>query len=173
MNRVTPFSEIEDFSQVATDINSLLTNGKNLDIASEFPATYQRYTTEHDEVVRNLETAQSRFEVGKHEQFIVFAGERAVGLSVITSNLDIPEGIDPSWPNISGFICNPLRGQGLGRLSIEARMNVVHQDFGGHAWTFVRDDNVVSEHLVLDVGFRKTDRKVEGWDGHHLYLFNE
>ncbi len=173
MNRVVPFSEIENFNQIATDMSTLLANGQNQDIADGFPATVARYTTEHEEVIANLETAQSRFEAGKHEQFIIFAGARAVGLSVITSNLDIPEGIDPSWPNISGFICNPFRGQGLGRLSIETRMDFVRQDFNGHAWTFVKDDNVISEHLVLSVGFQKTDRKIEGWDGHHFYLFDE
>ena len=173
MNQVVPISEIESFNQIATDMSELLVNGENQDIADGFPATVERYTAEHDEVVTNLEMAQSRFEIGKHEQFIVFAGERAVGLSVITSNLDIPEGIDPTWPNISGFICNPFRGRGLGRLSIETRMDVVRRDFESHAWTFVKDDNVISEHLVLGVGFHKTDRKIEGWDSHHLFLFDE
>ena len=173
MNRVIPFSEIESFDQIATDMSGLLQNGTNQDIAEGFPATVTRYTAEHDEVVANLETARTRFELGKHEQFMIFAGQRAVGLSVVTTNLDIPEGVDPSWPNVSYLVCNPFRGQGLGRLSAETQMDAVRRDFDGHAWTFVKDDNRISENLILSVGFTKTDRKIEGWEGHHLYLFDE
>lgn len=173
MNRVTPFSEIDSFESIAADLGGLFKRGDNEDITMEFPTTVDRYSGDVSESSANLEVAKARCEAGKREQFIVFAGEHAVGLSVITNDLDVPDGIDPSWPNISGFICNPFRGQGLGRLSIETRMQVIRQNFNSHAWTFVKDGNFPSEHLVVSIGFQKTEQTVEGWEGHHLYLFDE
>ena len=173
MNKVVPFSEIESFDQIATDMSQLFLNGKNPDIIEQFPATVERYTSDHREVVTNLEAAQSRFEIGKHEQFIVFAGERAVGMSVVTNKLEVPEWAKPASPNISYFICNPFRGQGLGRLSLQTQMDVVSRDFDGHAWTFVKDTNAISEHMILGAGFDRIEKEIRGWKGHHLYLFDE
>lgn len=173
MNRITPFVDIDNFTQPATDLAELLKRSDNEDIAEGFPATVSRYGGSVEEAVKHMEAARELYAIGRREQFIVFSGERAVGLCVITSELDIPEGIDPSTPNISGFVANPFRGQGLGRFSIEERMKVVKKNFDNRAWTFVKDDNYRSEHLVLSVGFRKTDRAIEGWEGHHLFLFGD
>lgn len=173
MNKITPFTEIKSFDSAAADLSKLLKRTDNKDIAEGFPATVSRYGGDISEAATHMETARGLFRVGKREQFIVFSGETAVGLCIITNELDIPEGIIATSPNISGFVCNPYRGQGLGRLSIEERMKVVKEDFDNIAWTFVKDGNTPSEHLVMDVGFRKTDRAIEGWEGHHLYLYGD
>lgn len=173
MNRVTPFFEISSFEQVAVDLGLSLNRADNEDIAKGFPSTVVRYGGAVLEAVANMETARSLYEVGKREQFIVFSGEKAVGLCIITNQIDVPEGISPNAPNISGFITNPYRGQGLGRLSIEERMKVVKKNFNDRAWTFVKDGNLPSEHLVTSVGFQQSDLEIEGWEGHHLYLFGD
>ena len=118
-----------------------------------------------------IEATREVVKIRSREQFIVSFGQRAVGLCLITNQIESPPCIDQAWPNISGFIMNPFRGRGLGRFSIEERMKIVEQNFGNHAWTLVRDGNARSEHLVLDVGFEKTDQKVDGWEGHHLFVY--
>ena len=173
VNRIAPLTEIGDFSTTAEDLSTLLKRADNTDIAQEFPPTVARYGGIALEAKANLEVAASLYEVGSREQFIVFSGETAVGMCIITNQIDIPDGINPKVPNISGFVANPFRNQGVGRLSIEERMKVVEKNFNKSAWTFVKDDNLISEHLVLSVGFQKTDREVEGWEGHHLYLFGD
>lgn len=173
MNRVVALTEIADFTIPAEDISTLLKRTDNIDIAHEFPDTVARYGGTALEAKVNLEAAARLYATGSREQFIIFSGEKAVGMCLITNQIDTPTGINPDAPNISGFVANPFRNQGLGRISIEERMKVVKKNFNNRAWTFVRDDNLVSEHLVLSVGFQKTDREVEGWEGHHLYLFGD
>ena len=173
MNKITPLIEIGDFTTSAEDLSNILKRTDNTDIAHEFPATVARYGGAALNAKANLETAAGLYKIGSREQFIVFSGEKAVGMCLITNQLDIPDGINPNVPNISGFVANPFRNQGIGRVSIEERMKVVEKNFNNSAWTFVRDDNVISEHLVLSVGFQKTNREVEGWEGHHLYLFGD
>ena len=174
MNRVISLTEIDDFTSTAKDLSSLLQRPDNADIAGEFPATVSRYGGDVVESKAHLEAARDLYKIGSREQFIVFSGEHAVGMCLISNALDTPpEGINPSAPNISGFISNPYRARGLGRLSIEERMKVLKKNFDNRAWTFVRDGNFPSEHLVTSVGFQKTDREIEGWEGHHLYLFGD
>jgi len=173
MNRITQLTEIGNFAAPAKDLSNLLKRADNTDVAQEFPATVARYGGATSEAIANLEAAARLYEVGSREQFIVFSGKIAVGMCLITNQMDIPDGINPNVPNISGFVANPFRNQGIGRVSIEERMKVVEKNFNNRAWTFVRDDNLISEHLVLSVGFQKTNREVEGWEGHHLYLFGD
>lgn len=173
MNRITPLTEISVFSKPAEDLGDLLKRADNLDVAEEFPATVARYGGSASEAEANLEEARNLYTVGSREQFIVFSGEKAVGMCLITNQMDIPDGINPSAPNISGFVSNPFRNQGIGRISIEERMKIVEKNFSNRAWTFVKDTNSKSEHLVLSVGFQKSERKIEGWEGHHLYLFGD
>lgn len=171
MNRLQPFQEIDSFTQIARDFNTHLRRDDNADIQQQFPGTVKRYASGEDMAIENLESVLEYVELGKHEQFIVYFGEIAAGLCVVSNQTKCPPNVDPSWPNLSGFIMNPFRGIGLGRFSIEQRMGVVKEDFGDRAWTLVKDGNERSEHLVLDVGFRKTDQEVEGWEGHHLFLY--
>lgn len=173
MNKLEPLTEIPSFDRVALDLNSALKHPDNSDIVDTFPATVDRYGQELVDAVRHLEEARDGYRVGIREQFIVFAGETATGMCVIRNDLKIQNGIDPSVANISGFICRPHRGRGLGRFSIEERMKVVERNFNNQAWTFVKDGNTPSEHLVMDVGFRRTDRQVEGWEDHHLYIYGD
>lgn len=173
MNQIMPLSEISDFSAPAEDLSAVLKHPDNADIADEFPATVMRYGKTVLEAQANLEAAKDLYEIGSREQFIVLSGERAVGMCLITNQIDIPEGIDPTAPNISGFVANPFRNKGVGRVSIEERMKIVAKNFNNRAWTFVKDDNVISEHLVRSVGFQKTNREIEGWEGYHLYLFGD
>lgn len=172
MNHLRPLNEISDVSSVAKDFVEHLSGGDNEDVEAEFKGITARYGTDIEESIANLEKAKAKYSLGQYEQFIVSSGQRAVGLCLITNQLEIPPGIDESWPNISGFIFNAYRGKGLGRFSIEERMKVVERDFGNHAWTFVRDGNDPSEHLVTSVGFEKTDQAVEGWAGHHLFIYD-
>ncbi|HRN90394.1 MAG TPA: hypothetical protein PK265_01085 [Candidatus Saccharibacteria bacterium] len=173
MNRILPLGEIYNLENVALDLNRLLSRKDNNDIRDGFPATFTRYTGDLRKVVSNLDIAKSLYKTGKREQFIIFAGTRAVGLSIVTTDIDNPVGVDESWPNISGFVCNPFRGQGLGRLSIETRMRVVKENFNNAAWTFVKNGNKPSEHLVRDVGFKKSRGELASPEGHTLYLFDE
>jgi RimJ/RimL family protein N-acetyltransferase len=173
MNKLTPLVEINDFTRTAENLSGLLQRADNTDIAQEFPPTFARYGGTSAEAKASLEAASKLYEVGLRQQFIVFSGERAVGMCIITNQIDIPDGINPDTPNISGFISNPFRNQGIGRISIEERMKIVEKNFNNRAWTFVKDSNYTSEHLVLSVGFQKSDREIEGWEGHHLYLFGD
>jgi L-amino acid N-acyltransferase YncA len=170
MNRVTPLSEIESLENVAHDLKGLLRRDDNVDIAQDFPSLVARYARTDDGALRNLELLREQHEAGRREKFVVFVGERAVGLGVVIAGIDSPNDVDRSWPNLSGFICNPYRGQSLGKLSIERRMLAVRHNFGNHAWTLVRSGNVPSERLVTGAGFVK-DVHNEHTDGKDLYLF--
>lgn len=172
MNKLLPFKDINSFTGIAQDFTELLARDDNEDIRNQFPETVGRYGKNVLDAVENFEITKTLIKTGEREQFIVSCGEKAVGLCLISAQIKSPPGIDDSWPNISGFIMNPYRGRGLGRFSIEERMKVVKNNFSNHAWTFVRDDNLISEHLVLSVGFEKTDQQVAGWEGHHLYVYD-
>lgn len=173
MNSITPLTEIGDFTTPAEGLSSLLKRADNTDVMNEFPATVSRYGGDPLDAKANLEAARDLYEIGSREQFIVFSGEIAVGMCLITNQIDIPNGINPNVPNISGFVSNPFRNQGIGRVSIEERMKVVEKNFHNHAWTFVKDSNSKSEHLVQSVGFQKSNSEIEGWEGYHLYLFGD
>lgn len=171
MHFLQPFQEIESFDSIAKDFTSLLPRDDNADIKREFPGTVRKYGENMSLAIENLEETSRHMKLGEREQFIVMMGDKAVGLCLITAQIENPPGVDPSWPNISGFIMNPYRGQGLGRFSIEERMKIVKQNFGDHAWTFVTNGNVRSEHLVQDVGFQKTDLQIAGNEGRTLYIY--
>lgn len=173
MNKITPIIDIAEFGPIARNLNELLKRPDNADIKVEFPLTVTNYGGKISEAIVKLKRARELYVVGTREQFIVFAGQKAVGICIITNQLDIPEGLDLTSPNISGFIAHPFRGQGLGRLSIEEQLKFIKKDFNNQAWTFVKDGNLPSEHLVTSVGFQKSKREIVGWEGHHLYLFGD
>jgi GNAT superfamily N-acetyltransferase len=172
MNRVTPLIEIDNFKDIADSLRRLLPREDNSDIAQEFDASFKNYTGRRFRVVGNLKKARDLYQPGTREQFIAFAGERAVGLSLVSTQVEPPPGVDAEWPNISYFVCRPFRRQGLGRLSITACMKAVARNFDNRAWTVIKDGNSPSEHLVTSVGFNRIDRPVEGWKGYNLYLFD-
>lgn len=173
MNRILPFSEITSLESVADDLRKQLSDPTNNDLNIHFSGTVARYSGEEEKVLANLEEARDLCETGKREQFIAFAGEKAVGMSIVTNQITPPDGIDETWPNISGFICNPYRSLGLGRLSIQRRMETVDSNFGGHAWTYVRKGNIPAEMIVLGAGFEIVDIIVPGQEHQNVYLYEK
>ncbi len=173
MNKILPFSEIKNFKPIAHDLRELLVSPINADLSIEFSGTIARYTGEEDSVLANLEEARELCDQGSREQFIVFAGERAVGMSIITNQIETPGDISKDWPNVSGFICNPYRSRGLGRLSLERRMQVVDAEFNGHAWTYVRTGNTPAENIVLGVEFEVTDIVEPGHGQQRVYVYEK
>lgn len=171
IDAVTPLQSINDLESVASDLSELLASSENEDIKIHFPATVRRHTGDVEVVRQNLIEAADACVPGRREQFIIFSGSRAVGMSVVTLLPDTPEQINPAWPNLSGFVCQPYRGRGLGRLSMERRMRAVRENFDDHAWTYVRKGNMPAEHLVSEAGFKKTDVIVPGQEHQNLYLY--
>ncbi len=153
MPEIRPIDTLDNFDAIAQDFCELLTLSENLDIRAQFPETVASLTGSPVEAAQNLLKSQANCAPGRREQFIVFSGGRAVGMSVVRNDVITPEGIDSSWPNLSGFVCNPFRRQGLGRLSMQHRLTAVRERFGNHAWTYVKEGNVASEKLVLSAGF--------------------
>lgn len=145
---------INDLDPVADQLALLLRRDYNADIALEFPNLVANLTGRTDIARRTIHAMRSEYKLGVHELFIVSLGAQAVGLSVATTMVGAPEGIDASTPNLSGFICAPYRGIGLGKESLRKRLEVVEDDFHSHAWTSVGVDNVISNHLVKSVGFK-------------------
>lgn len=152
MHAVKNIAEVDGLVAIATDLAELLARPDNADVAVEFPVTAARYSGDIQEVVRKLQQAQEDCSPGVRQQFIAFAGEQAVGMSVVCFADELPDGIDPSWPNLSGFICNPYRNQGLGRLSLLQRLQTVDEQFGGRAWTRIKKTNVFSNRMVTHAG---------------------
>jgi GNAT superfamily N-acetyltransferase len=171
MLSIQSIQNLESYMPVATDISSLLRHPTNEDIKIHFPGTVDRYTGTLNEVEANLREAADQCEIGTREQFIAFSGEIAIGMSIVTNQIKPPDGIDESWPNLSGFVLNPYRNRGIGRLAMERRIEIVEQNFGGHAWTYVRKGNIPAEKIVSSVGFTKTDIVVPGQEYQNLYIY--
>jgi RimJ/RimL family protein N-acetyltransferase len=168
MNRIEPLTPNIDLGQLAYDLSSLLTDRSNKDIALEFPASVIRYTGGENHVLANLEETVRDCRPGVRQQFVAYSGERAVGMSVIRFADEVPDSVQDSWPNVSGFICNPFRNQGLGRQSLLKRLEVVEEQFGGHAWTQVKKENAPSNAVVRRCGFLLTGET----DGSNIYTFH-
>jgi len=163
-----------DLNVVSRDFNHLLKRDNNHDIAGEFPNFVKKCVQGEANVRDALSRARESISPGRTEMFIVFSGVYAVGLSVVTNDVEAPRDVgNPDWPNLSGFVCHPFRGRGLGRLSIEKRMEVVDDNFGGKAWTLVRDGNAVSEHLVTSAGFKRVSSDNQKIDNRHLYTYSK
>jgi hypothetical protein len=167
MNYVRDLSEIEVLEPVARDFSVFLSEPSNSDIASEFPNTVDAYTGRVDKVTQNLTDVKDACNLGFRHQFIVFSGEHAVGMSVVRIVDEVPAGVDGEFPNLSGFICNPYRSQGLGRLSLLTRLAVVDAYFGGEAWTKVKKINNHSNAMVIHAGFRLIGED----SAHNIYTY--
>ncbi len=170
MDYVTPLNEVMDTQRAALDLRRLLLLQENVDIKNDFPATVKRYSESPERAIESIEDAYRTYDRGKKEQFIVYSGGVAVGMSIATNLIEAPEGVDPAWPNLSGFICKPYRQRGLGKLSLQIRLQAVTESFDGHAWTLVREGNEPSERLVLGQGFVKTSTVL---GDRALYLWRE
>lgn len=152
MISVVSFEHIDDMHPIAEDFSSFLSQPNNSDIALDFPGTVRRYGSDVDTAYQELMKTREQCQQGVREQFIIYAGERAVGLSAIQLVDEPPEGIEPTIPNLSGMIFNPWRGKGLGSLSLRYRLNVVDERFNGRAYSVVRKANTVSQKLVESNG---------------------
>jgi hypothetical protein len=152
MNSIKNIAEIEDFHPIARSFAELLVNRDNADIGLEFPATAARYTGDISAIVSRLREAQTDCVPGTRQQFIAFAGENAVGMSVIRFADELPKVIGQNCPNLSGFVCHPYRNRGIGRLSLIERLRVVDEQFDGYAWTKVSKVNEYSNRMVACAG---------------------
>jgi len=168
MNHIETFDDHIDLRVLAHDLSALLIKPENSDIAEEFPGSVSRYTGDIETVRSNLAEALADCKPGIRQQFIAFSGTQSVGMSVIRFADSIPRGIQDTWPNVSGFICHPFRSQGLGGLSLAARLAVVRDQFGGDAWTQVKKTNVPSNRMVSHAGFVKTSET----DTHIIYAYH-
>jgi len=148
MTGIVSFENIKDMHSVAADLSRSLAQPNNADIAIDFPGTMSRYKGDVEDVYKNLLETGESCKPGVREQFIVYAGEIAVGLSAVQLVEETPEGIDENVPNLSGFIVNPWRGKGFGSLSLRYRLDVVDERFSGKAYSLVRKDNHISQRLV-------------------------
>ncbi len=147
-----PLNQIDNLRPVAEDLSNLLRLPANADIIKEFPHTV-KYTGDREYVLQNLLETREKFVAGKREDFILFAGKVAVGMSQVATPGCAFLDIDPECPILSGFVGHDYRRQGFGRLSMKTRLNVVDQRFGGYAMTMVKHDNVASIGLVRSSGF--------------------
>ena len=152
MISVVSFEHIDDMHSVAEDFSGFLSRADNSDIALDFPGTVRRYSGDVDKAYQELMKTREQCQRGVREQFIVYAGKAAVGLSAIQLVDEPPEGIEPTLPNLSGMIFNPWRGKGLGSLSLRYRLNVVNERFNGQAYSVVRKANAASRRLVESHG---------------------
>lgn len=152
MTGIVSFENIKDMHSVAEDFSSALSRVDNGDIAKDFPGTVRRYSGDVESVSAELTKTREQCLAGTREQFIVYAGEVAVGLSAIQLVDKPPEGVDANVPNLSGMIFNPWRGKGFGSLSLQYRLDIVDERFGGRAYSLVRKDNIVSQKLVESNG---------------------
>lgn len=152
MTGIVSFENIRDMRSVAEDFSRSLALPDNDDIAKDFPGTVRRYSGDPEIVYDELVKTREQCERSVREQFIVYAGEIAVGLSAIQLVDEPPEGIEASIPNLSGMIFNPWRGKGFGSLSLRYRLDIVSDRFNGQAYSLVRKDNTVSQKLVESNG---------------------
>lgn len=155
---VLPLNQIDNLRPVAESLSSLLRLPSNTDIAKEFPRTVE-YTIGIEEVLQNLTQTREKFTNGDREDYVLFVGKVAVGMSQIALPHYAYLDMDPEYPVLSGYVCNApegsrsYRGQGLGRLSMDTRLDAAKQRFGGHAMTMVKHDNVASIGLIRSSGF--------------------
>jgi hypothetical protein len=168
MNYIKNLNEITDLQAVAEDIADLLEQTSNADIAVEFPSSVAAYTGDINKVVDNLIAVQGESYPGVRQQFIACSGLRAVGMSVVRFADKVPDGVDIGWPNVSGFVCNPFRGRGIGRLSLMKRLEAIDAQFGGSAWTRIKVHNVHSQQMVEHAGFVQIGMDTEGL----IYTYN-
>lgn len=170
---VVPLGEVKDMDWLAIDLQRAFTDPQNSDLSIHFPGTVQKYSGPLDEVRANLEDTISQCTPGKREQFITFFGKQAVGMSIVTNQVEAPSAVNPEWPNVSELILSPFRGLRLGTFTVRHCTSVVKEDFGGHAWTYVRKGNTPAEQLVQQAGFTMTNVIVPGQEHQHLYLFGQ
>ena len=160
MNRVEELGRIENLEAVAWDLSNLLAVN-NPDIAEEFAGSTARYAGSMEKALGNLQLAASQCEAGVHQRFIGFCGETAAGMAMLrvasasaVIDQEVVKAVDLNTPNLGIFVCNPYRGEGLGRDLALACCAEIDKKFDGKAWTAVKETNIASRRMVERAGFR-------------------
>tara|TARA_B100002049_G_scaffold196443_1_gene154061 strand:- start:29 stop:544 length:516 start_codon:yes stop_codon:yes gene_type:complete len=156
MNHILPLSEVPNIAQSSSDLAELVSQPINDDLVDDFPKLVSTYRlgseAAHGHLLHNLPLQNRR----STDVFVVFSGNMAVGLSVISFDVTPPIEIgDLEQPNLSGFICNPFRGKGLGALSLDHRLAIIGEKHGNKAWTLVRHGNHRSMDMLVKRGFKE------------------
>lgn len=170
LGNLVPITEVLNYDSAAADLCKYLSRPGNQDIDAEFPGTLNQYR-DLESSKKNLSRLAESHEVGSRELFVVMAGSITVGQAIITISRQPPEQVDPLWPNVSGWIVGAFRGQGLGKLSLQKRLDIVCEHFDGKAWTLVNKANHVSEANVRGVGFSRVDAVLEHKPTHNLFTW--
>lgn len=163
-------TNVGDYRRAASDLHEFISAYPNDDIESEFPGTLVQYSS-LTSAQHNLERLIKSHSPGFREIFVVFAGTHAVGQAIVTVSNNPPDAVDPSSPNVSGWIARPYRGQGIGKFSLRERLKVVEERFGGSAWTLVNKTNMISENNVRAAGFRCVSAEIQDWPQHNLFAW--
>lgn len=150
---IVPLPDVMNLYALAADLSRLLVRPDNADIEYEFRNTYNRYTGDLDKVFDNLTLASADCRPGVRHQWVVFAGETAVGMSVVRLSDETPETIPENYPNVSLFVCEPFRKSKIGTRAVQTCLHTVRLEFGGFAWTVVKHHNKASQRLMLSAGF--------------------
>lgn len=152
--RVIPATEVVNPVAIAEGLRQLLVAPINKDIQLDFPGTTKRYNSQPELAQHAFHQSLEDYQKGVRALFVCFVGQEAVGLSIITNLVSTPRQVAEGTANVSGFICEPWRGFGFGRLSLEVRLARIKEAFGGTAWTSVRPENSASVHNVKARGFK-------------------
>jgi L-amino acid N-acyltransferase YncA len=126
-----------------------------MDIERDFPHSFERYTGPSADSIANLYETRHSCRKGIKQVFTVWAGQQLVGMSWMATINRWPQYVPDGTPNMSGFILQPWRGQGAGKLSLETRLKESTAHYNGHAWTEVRMHNKVSLRNVESAGFQQ------------------
>ena len=177
MRRLVRLDEIKNPFTLAENLKSLLEED-NDDIHIEFPNIAKRYSQGSvQEIAERIIEDRELQKDGVQEWYLVYKEDIATGIGVIVSNprCTPKELNNVNSPNLSGFICRPYRGEGLGRFSLESRLEIVKRRFGGMAWTLVQTENEVSNKMILsEPGFTIKDRVLlYNNKQYNLYVYKE
>ena len=149
----------------------LVAHADNQDVRDEYPQATKPYILDIETARAALERTKLLTEPGRRMPYFMFSGKYAVGMAMTANNIvDAPVGIDPSWPNLSSYICHPFRGLGLGRKAFEAQMRDVLEYFDGHAWSGAADTNAASVHGLEIAGFVREN--VPAPEGYGIYTYD-
>jgi GNAT superfamily N-acetyltransferase len=160
---------------VAYDLRRICTDPANEDLVLDFRETVEGYSKSLGEVYERLVTKQGTAQEhpDQYQSFLAFVPQEnsetletsgrlvlaGLGVIAIAQKENVPEGIDPTWSNVSSLISAPFRGQGLGGLLLSHRLEVIDSQ-SKTVWTSIRTDNVVSQGNVLKRGFQHVSRSI-------------
>lgn len=159
MEHVESFSDIQDFHPIAVDLAPLLQSKANDDIAPQFPDIISKYAGQIDVAIRNFQEAQGECEPGVQQQSVAHLNRQSVGLGGVKLRFGNPKNVPTICPNMWGFICNPYRGQGIGRLLLAKNLEIVDEQFGGMAWTRITKTDGATIQAVESAGLQRLDEE--------------